>query len=79
MSKGCYGLQYLLYTVALHQYLKLRLPDYDYDKSFGGVYYVFVRGVDPVKGSQYGVYWDRPPETLVHDLADALIEVPKGV
>ena len=45
MDEHGYHWQYLLYTVALHRYLSSRLPDYDYDRHFGGVYYLFVRGV----------------------------------
>jgi exodeoxyribonuclease V beta subunit len=75
MSKGFYVLQYLLYTVALHQYLRLRLPGYSYEKHFGGLYYLFVRGMDPDKGSHFGVFRDRPSEVLIDDLAEALIGV----
>ena len=67
-------LQYLLYTVALHQYLRFRLPDYSYEKHFGGVYYLFVRGVDPQKDSRYGVFKDRPPVSLIDRLCEALID-----
>ena len=72
MSKGFYGLQYLLYTVALHQYLHLRLPAYSYEKHFGGVFYLFVRGIDPKKGPQYGIFRDRPSETLIEALSERL-------
>ncbi|WP_440904605.1 exodeoxyribonuclease V subunit beta [Catenovulum sp. SX2] len=40
-----YDLQYLIYAVALHRYLQNRLPDYDYAKHFGGVYYLYLRGM----------------------------------
>jgi exodeoxyribonuclease V beta subunit len=76
MTRGNYVLQYLLYSVALHQYLRLRLPGYAYNKYFGGVYYLFVRGVDPGKGSHYGVFHDRPSEELIDALSKALIGGP---
>ncbi len=63
-----YDLQYLVYTVALHRYLKLRLPDYDYDKNFGGVYYLFLRGMDQEYGADRGVYYDRPESALISRL-----------
>lgn len=63
-----YDLQYLVYTVALHRYLKLRLPDYDYDKNFGGVYYLFLRGMDREQGADRGVYYDRPESALISRL-----------
>ncbi|GAA5219054.1 exodeoxyribonuclease V subunit beta [Corallincola platygyrae] len=40
-----YDLQYLLYSVALHRYLKVRLPDYDPALHLGGVYYLYLRGM----------------------------------
>lgn len=63
-----YDLQYLIYTVALHRYLKLRLPEYDYDKNFGGVYYLFLRGMEPRCGAKRGVYFDRPESALISKL-----------
>ena len=47
MAHEMYCLQYLIYTLAVHRYLQLRLPGYDYDTHFGGVMYLFVRGMDP--------------------------------
>ncbi len=49
MASHFYGLQLHLYTVALHRYLRSRLPGYDYNKHFGGAYYIFMRGVDPAQ------------------------------
>jgi exodeoxyribonuclease V beta subunit len=74
MDEHFYSLQYCIYTVALNQYLKLRLPDYDYEKHFGGVFYIFLRGVDPDKGSQFGIYRDRPSAKLIDELCAGLIK-----
>ncbi|HMK64955.1 MAG TPA: PD-(D/E)XK nuclease family protein, partial [Thermodesulfobacteriota bacterium] len=74
MVDSYYILQSHLYVVALHQYLKTRLPGYQYREHFGGVFYIFLRGVDPQKGSEYGVYHDFPPEALVKTLSENLIE-----
>ncbi len=41
-----YDLQYQLYTLALHRYLRHRMADYGYEPHFGGVIYLFLRGVD---------------------------------
>jgi exodeoxyribonuclease V beta subunit len=68
MAEHFYPLQYHLYTVALHQYLALRLPDYDYEKHFGGVFYLFVRGMDPAR-PELGVHRDRPPAELIEKLS----------
>lgn len=40
-----YDLQYLIYSVALHRYLTLHLPDYQPTRDFGGVYYFYLRGM----------------------------------
>jgi exodeoxyribonuclease V beta subunit len=72
MSEAFYDLQYLLYTVALHRYLRLRIRDYDYDRHFGGVYYLFVRGMQPQHGCSSGVYATRPEKVLIERL-DALL------
>jgi exodeoxyribonuclease V beta subunit len=68
MRRHRYDLQYLIYTVALHRYLLLRLPQYDYDSDFGGVYYLFLRGMRPEHGPAYGVYADRPDRAAVEAL-----------
>jgi len=74
MKEHFYNFQYYIYTVALNQYLKLRLPGYDYEKHFGGVFYIFLRGVDPDKGSQFGIYRDRPSVKLIDELCAGLIK-----
>jgi exodeoxyribonuclease V beta subunit len=76
MTDQFYILQYTIYSLALHQYLSSRLPDYDYELHFGGVFYIFLRGVDPKKGSEYGIYYDRPPLELIEALRDNLIDHP---
>jgi exodeoxyribonuclease V beta subunit len=73
MEDGGYHFQYHIYTVALNMYLKLRLPDFDYKKHFGGVYYIFLRGVDPGMGPQFGIYRHRPSEELIKTLCNEMI------
>ncbi len=73
MVRSLYPLQYLLYTVALDRYLRLRIPDYDYDRHFGGVRYLFLRGVNTAAGPAYGIFSDRPDRALVAELADLLL------
>lgn len=65
-----YDLQYLLYTLAVHRYLRSRLgQDYDYQRDFGGVVYLFLRGMNGK--STHGVFRDKPSVTLIDEL-DAL-------
>jgi exodeoxyribonuclease V beta subunit len=73
MVENFYTLQYHLYALALHQYLKTRLPDYAYERYFGGVFYIFLRGVDPQSGPGFGIYRDLPGKRLIEGLASNLI------
>ncbi len=73
MEEQFYVFQYHIYTLALHQYLRLRLADYRYAKNFGGVLYVFVRGVDPEKGSKFGIYCAKPAEELIEAMSKEII------
>ena len=57
MQHSHYELQYYIYTDAVERLLRLRLKDFDYERHFGGVYYVFLRGVNESGG---GVFYDRP-------------------
>jgi len=74
MEKNLYPLQYLLYTVALNRYLALRIKGYDYTQHFGGVLYLFIRGMSPQQGDQFGVFRDKPPIGLVQALTEVLLE-----
>ena len=68
MSEHHYDWQYLLYVVALHRYLKTRLPHYDYNRDFGGVVYAFLRGMN---GSpQSGIFFDKPDWQLIQQLEE---------
>jgi exodeoxyribonuclease V beta subunit len=59
MRKHHYRLQYHLYATALDRYLRWRIPGYDYDSHFGGVFYLFLRGIDLAHPGR-GVFHDRP-------------------
>jgi len=72
MREHNYGLQYWIYTLVLHQYLKHRLPNYDYQKHMGGVMYLFVRGMDEnIENS--GVYQAKPKLEMIEQLAELFI------
>lgn len=73
MNNDFYILQYHLYTLSLYQYLQLRFPGFDYEKHFGGVFYIFIRGVDPERGPEFGIYKDLPDTDLVNALLKRLI------
>ncbi|MFC3608931.1 exodeoxyribonuclease V subunit beta [Stutzerimonas tarimensis] len=65
-----YDLQYVLYLLALHRQLQLRLPDYSYERHVGGALYLFLRGS---RAPGAGVYHARPARTLIEAL-DALFK-----
>ncbi|MGD2039168.1 MAG: exodeoxyribonuclease V subunit beta, partial [Desulfobacterales bacterium] len=73
MQQHFYILQYHLYVLALSQYLQMRHPGFRYASDFGGVFYLFIRGIDSRRGPEYGVYFDLPKPELVNALGKALI------
>ncbi|CAN5150214.1 exodeoxyribonuclease V subunit beta [soil metagenome] len=77
MRRAHYGLQALLYTAALHRYLRWRLPGYDPERNLAGVLYLFLRGMTgaqtpTVDGTPCGVFAWAPPAGLVVSLSDVL-------
>lgn len=60
MLEKRYDLQLSLYTLALHRHLRRRLPDYDYDRHFGGALYLFLRGVDAEGSGLFAARIERP-------------------
>ncbi len=74
MERNLYPLQYLLYSVALHRYLSLRIKQYEYEQHFGGVLYLFVRGITPQTGESCGIFRDRPTAELINALTACLIQ-----
>ena len=80
MRDANYVLQYHLYVVALHRYLQYRLGSaYDYEARFGGVLYLFVRGITRGESPKCGVFRDRPSAELVAALASFLTEAKETV
>ena len=77
MTHSHYGLQALLYTVALHRYLRWRLPGYSAERNLAGVLYLFMRGMTGpdtpvVDGVPCGVFTWQPSAALVEALSDVL-------
>lgn len=77
MEGSTYPLQALFYTVALHRFLRWRLPTYDAATDLGGVLYLYVRGMagmrsPVVQGASSGVFYWQPPPGLVSDLSALL-------
>ena len=59
MQSHNYGLQYWIYTLVLHRHLQNMIPNYNYEQHFGGVMYLFLRGMSPFHPGS-GVYFALP-------------------
>ncbi len=69
MAEHRYDVQAMLYAVALHRHLQRTVPDYDPAQHFGGVGYLFVRGISR---DGHGIWFHTPAPTLLQHL-DALL------
>jgi exodeoxyribonuclease V beta subunit len=65
-----YDLQLLIYAAALKRALALREPELDWPRCFGGVFYLFLRGMGP--GSANGVYFSRPDDAAIDGCLDGM-------
>ncbi|KRA39480.1 exodeoxyribonuclease V subunit beta [Nocardioides sp. Root614] len=84
MGHSDYPLQALLYAVVLHRFLRWRQPGYDPEQHFGGVAYLYLRGMcgpdnPSVDGAPCGIFTWQPPAALVTDLSDLLDGSLEGV
>ncbi len=71
MADHRYDLQYQIYALALHRFLRSRLANYQYDHHFGGVYYLFLRGMDGQ--SDNGIFAAKPTLEFLQEM-DRLID-----
>jgi exodeoxyribonuclease V beta subunit len=85
MRRSHYALQALLYSVALHRYLRWRVDNYDPAKELAGVHYLFLRGMlgggagaadgragVPSANRPSGVFAWEPPSRLIIELSELL-------
>jgi len=71
MTDHRYDFQYQLYSLALHRFLASRLNDYEFEQHFGGVYYLFLRGMDRTNQQRQGIFYNWPSKVFIEQL-DAL-------
>ncbi|MBE3952363.1 exodeoxyribonuclease V subunit beta [Vibrio parahaemolyticus] len=71
MAEHRYDLQYQIYALALHRFLRSRLANYQYEQHFGGVYYLFLRGMDGQ--SDHGIFAAKPTLDFLQEM-DRLID-----
>ncbi|MEO5996125.1 MAG: exodeoxyribonuclease V subunit beta [Chitinophagaceae bacterium] len=73
MNESNYHLQYLIYTLAAKKYLESRMAEFDYETQFGGVIYLFVRGMR--YGSDAGIFTSKPSMQRIAQLENILMGV----
>ncbi|HQV22405.1 MAG TPA: hypothetical protein PLJ88_04890, partial [Agitococcus sp.] len=72
MSSHGYPLQAAIYALALHRWLKSRLANYQPQQHLGGVFYLYLRGMNP--HGQEGIYHWIPSLALLEDMSAILME-----
>lgn len=84
MIDSHYPLQALLYSVALHRFLRWRLSDHDPARDLGGVAYLYVRGMGGpetpiIAGQRCGVFTWQPPASMIETLSERIDLEPAGL
>jgi exodeoxyribonuclease V beta subunit len=70
MKGSNYNLQYMIYTVAVKRWLEKRIENFNYDSHFGGIIYVFLRGVR--EGYDTGIFTTKPQTDKIEGLEKLL-------
>jgi len=77
ISKEKYHLQFSLYTLALDAHLRSRLgANWNYERDFGGVYYLYLRGFGAVPNADIGVFYHRPSLKFIQTISQYLKPSP---
>ena len=63
-----YDVQILFYSLALYRFLKTTLPNFSYEKDFGGVMYLYLRGMNSFDTKSPGQFYVKPSEALIERL-----------
>ncbi len=71
MKGNNYYLQYYIYTVAMKRHLENKLPGFDYERDFGGVIYLFLRGVR--SNNSTGIFYAKPALHQIESLENLLL------
>ena len=67
-----YAIQARIYSIGIVRLLQIRTRD-DYERRFGGLLYIFLRGLDG--GGERGIYFHRPPWSEICDYESALMRL----
>lgn len=73
MTDHNYHLQLIIYSYALHKWLSLRLPNYDYDEHVAGGVYLFLRGMSQAHENK-GIYSYKVPFDVIQYIDNALLD-----
>nr|BET44737.1 MAG: exodeoxyribonuclease V subunit beta [Candidatus Aschnera chinzeii] len=65
--KHRYDIQYQLYTLAIHRHLKNKLIFYNYQQHFGGIIYIYIRGIN-IDNPGYSIYHTIPNVQCINEL-----------
>ncbi|AXN02052.1 Exodeoxyribonuclease V beta chain [Candidatus Purcelliella pentastirinorum] len=60
-----YDLQYNIYALALHKYLKQKMKNYKFEKNFGGIFYLFIRGIN--NNNKHGIFFKKIKFNFVNE------------
>lgn len=63
-----YDVQILFYSLALYRFLKTSLPNFSYENDFGGVMYLYLRGMNSFDARSSGQFYVKPSEVLIERL-----------
>lgn len=63
-----YDVQILFYSLALYRFLKTTLPNFSYENDFGGVMYLYLRGMNSFDTRSSGQFYVKPSEALIERL-----------
>lgn len=72
MSQSFYSLQSWLYALALDRFLAQRVSGYRFETDFGGIFYIFVRGLNPTS-PEHGVHFSKPDAAFIRLLGESLL------
>ena len=73
IAKERYHLQFSLYTVALDAHLSRCLGDqWNYERDFGGVYYIYLRGFGTHPDGTNGAFFHRPSAQFIKNIRSIL-------
>lgn len=73
-----YGMQFEIYQLAFIQYLQSVMgKSFDYDKHFGGVYYIYLRGLK--ENDESGIYYSKPDYEKYKKLSAAYEQLVESI